>query len=115
MYIEYQVFKLAGVYFEGKEVKINYQHAFELYNYCLEDICIENNRNVIEKYDVLISIIKEEDSTYFGNPDYQQCVLIARRIGWMLYTGNGVEKDETIGIELLNAVKEIKIEEQCPF
>lgn len=102
-------YTLAGVYFEGKTVRVNYSHAFELYNYCLDVIQRRYAPEFNTKFDVLTGILVQgseninEGAMLVPDDDYQKCVLIAYRIGWMLHTGNGVEKDEEAGMELLSA------------
>jgi hypothetical protein len=81
-------YQLAGVYFEGKEVMVNYQNAFELYHYCLEDI--------IRMFDCI------------SDEDYYKCIVIAYRIGWMLYTGNGTEMNRETGLRLISVSRKCR-------
>jgi len=104
---------LAGIYFEGKRVKANYQYAFELYENCLDVIHRKYNVKFHTIYEKLISILSEssekillvDDDELVFEMDYQECAIIAFRMGWMLYTGNGVEKDKKTGMALLSAAQ----------
>jgi len=109
------IYRLAGIYFEGKEVITNYRYAIELYIYCIEYLHFDDENGHTASFektcDVLINRISQDEPVNVfddcWSDEYRQCALIAHRLGWMLYTGNGVEKDETMGMKLLNASKTI--------
>jgi len=116
-------YRLAEVYFEGKEVITNYRYAFELYIYCIEYMYIydENGRTASfeTKCEVLINKISQDEPVNVfderWSDEYRQSALIAHRLGWMLYYGNGVEKDETMGMKLLDTAKTIGFIENQNF
>jgi len=114
-----EAYRLAGLYFEGKELRSNYRYAFELYTYCVEYMHIDDTDGHTVSFgticDVLINRISQDEPVNVfdecWSDAYRQSALFAHRLGWMLYTGNGVEKDKKIGIKLLNAAKAIGYDE----
>ena len=108
-------YKLAGIYFEGTEVITNYRYAFEVYTYCIENRYMDDTNRHTATFETICdelinSISQDKPVNVFDDcwsDEYRQCALIAHRLGWMLYTGNGVEKDETMGMKLLNAAQSI--------
>ena len=108
-------YQLAGAYFEGKKVFTNYRYAFEVYTYCIKDRFTDDTDRHSATFETLCNklindISQPEKVNVFDDcwsDEYRQCALIAHRLGWMLSTGNGVEKDEVMGMKLLNAAKAI--------
>jgi TPR repeat protein len=119
-------FALAGNYFNGRGVHTNYSHAFELYDYCLHLIQRRYEPRLNTKFDVLNAVLETglntkldlltailetgpensgEGKFYIPARDFHWYGLMAYRVGWMLRTGNGVEKDEEAGMKLNSAVE----------